>query len=447
MKLTHHRRAAAAAAAATMIVAGVLALPGVASAAGSRFWVSNTVAPVGGGGSSCSAPGYSTVQAAVTAAESLSTATVLICPGTYAEQVQVTGNTHLTIRAARPSVGATLALPATPSDSTTPCDSAPGTGSYQPDQDGLAICGTHAGTVTISNLTFDEAWPGGTCDDSLYGILVGGGDTLKMSYSAIVAGGARPINGCQGGIGIQVGMGWTTPNEVGHAILTHDTISGYQKNGMTIDGKYSSARISYDTVEGAGPTTQTAQNGIQVSNGAFAAISHTTVSGNECNLYSTVEEDCGPNDFTQYQATGILFYGAAVGSSITDCVLSRNDEGFYGYSMSPTLAPSAEASIKYTTFTHNRYEGAVLDQGNWLLASDHINNSAEAVYLYQYQGQSYGSHTVVAGSTLRHDHAALQIASDNAATGDFPGSILFKDTRISAPILSNAANYTVTVQP
>ena len=53
----------------------------------------------------------------------------------------------------------------------------------------------------------------------------------------------------------------------------------------------------------------------------------------------------------------------------------------------------------------------------------------------------------MAGSTLRHDHAALQIASDNAATGDFPGSILLKDTRISAPILSNAANYTVTVQP
>jgi Right handed beta helix region len=443
MKFSHHRRVAAVAAAASMIVAGVLvALPGIASASGSMFWVSNTVATVGGGGTSCASPGYSTVQAAVTAAESLTTATVLICPGTYAEQVQVTGNTHLTIRAARPSVGATLSLPATPVDSTTPCDTAPGTGSYQADQDGLAICGTHAGTTTISNLTFDYAWPSGTCYDSLYGILVGGGDTLKMSNSAIVGGGAQPINGCQGGIGIQVGMAWTTPNEVGHVVLTHDSISGYQKNGMTIDGRYSSARISYDTVEGAGPTTQTAQNGIQVSNGAKATISHTTVSGNECNV-----SVCGPNDFTQTQATGILFYGAAAGSSVTDCVISRNDEGFYGYSMSPTLEPSAEGTIKYTTFSHNRYEGAVLDQGHWLLASDHINNSQEAIYLYQYQGQSYGSRTVVAGTTLRRDHAALQIASDNAATGDFSGSILFRDTRINAPILSNASNYTVTVTP
>ena len=76
------------------------------------------------------------MQAAVTAAESLSTATVLVCPGTYAEQVQVTGNTHLTIRAARPAVGATLTLPATPAASTTPCDTAPGTGAYQPTRTG-----------------------------------------------------------------------------------------------------------------------------------------------------------------------------------------------------------------------------------------------------------------------------------------------------------------------
>ena len=66
---------------------------------------------------------------------------MLVCPGTYAEQVQVTQPSHLTIRSAKPSVGATLTLPATPADSTTPCDTATGTGSYQPDQDGFAVCG------------------------------------------------------------------------------------------------------------------------------------------------------------------------------------------------------------------------------------------------------------------------------------------------------------------
>jgi hypothetical protein len=224
--------------ASSLLAFGTLALPGVASAAGSStFWVNNGVPTVAGHGSSCSAPGYSTIQAAVTAAEAVvSTGTVNVCPGTYVEQVQVTANISLTIKPAFPNAGVVLQLPATPANSTTSCDTAPGTGSYQPDQDGFVVCGTSATWVHVSGITFDEAWPAGTCDDSLYGILVGGGSTLKLTGSTIVAAGAIPINGCQGGIGIQVGMAWTTPNEAGHAIISNDTISGYQKNGVTVDG-------------------------------------------------------------------------------------------------------------------------------------------------------------------------------------------------------------------
>jgi hypothetical protein len=58
-------------------------------------------------------------------------------------------------------------------NSTTACDTAPGTGGYQADQDGIVICG--AGSVNITGLTIDPAWASGTCYDSLYGILVGGG--------------------------------------------------------------------------------------------------------------------------------------------------------------------------------------------------------------------------------------------------------------------------------
>ena len=35
----------------------------------------------------------------------------------------------------------------------------------------------------------------------------------------------------------------------------------------------------------------------------------------------------------------------------------------------------------------------MLDQGRWLLASDHINHSEAAIELFQYQGQSYGTTT------------------------------------------------------
>ena len=34
---------------------------------------------------------------------------------------------------------------------------------------------------------------------------------LKLTDSTIAGAGADPINGCQGGVGIQIGMAWTEP--------------------------------------------------------------------------------------------------------------------------------------------------------------------------------------------------------------------------------------------
>jgi len=439
-----HRRIGAAVSAVAVGLLGVIAMPAVASASSSStFWVNNTVAAVSGHGSSCSQPGYTSLQAAVTAAETHASATIKVCPGTYAEQVQVTQPSRLTIEASNPKVGATLTVPATPANSTTPCD---GTGAtpwgYQPDQNGFTVCGTHATTVTVKDLTFDEAWPSGTCNDSLYGILVGGGDTLVMTNSAVVAGGAVPINGCQGGIGIQVGMAWTTPVERGHLTLTNATVSGYQKNGVTVDGAGSTAKISYDSVTGAGQTTQTAQNGIQISNGGYATISHTTVSGNECN-----NSTCGANALTDYQATGVLFYGAKKGSSIVSSTLTHNDIGAYFYSTRATLSSSAEDSLKFSTVLNNRYEGVVLDQGRHLLASDRIQGGKVGLMALQYNGQAYGDYALITSCKLtKSTSAAVQILSDQASSGDKPGNLTFKSTTIKGPILSNSSSYTVTFE-
>src|ERR1700689_3242803 len=252
--------------------AGLLVGQGVAQASGTTLWVS-TATTVSGNGTSCADPGFNTIQSAITAAPA--GATIDVCAGNYTEQLQITqavtivglGNVQVT-------------LPAAPVDSTTACDTAKGTGAFQPDQDGIAICGN--ADVTLNNIVVDAAWPSSTCDDSLYGILVGGGATLTFTDSAVTAAGAYPLNGCQGGVGLQVGMSWTKPVEVGHLSMSDSWVSGYQKNGVTVDGLHSSASITYTTVTGAGPTQQIAQNGIQVSNGANAYIATSTITGNEC---------------------------------------------------------------------------------------------------------------------------------------------------------------------
>ena len=61
-----------------------------------------------GNGTSCAAPGFNTVQAAVTAAPA--GATVKVCGGTYIEQVEITKS--LTLTGTNGTV--TLALPASP---------------------------------------------------------------------------------------------------------------------------------------------------------------------------------------------------------------------------------------------------------------------------------------------------------------------------------------------
>ena len=80
----------------------------------------------------------------------------------------------------------------------------------------------------------------------------------------------EPFSGCQNGIAIAVGrQAWTTS---GTATIASNTIVGYQKGGIVIDGAGSNATITNNTVTGAGTTSVTAQNGIQISRGATADL-------------------------------------------------------------------------------------------------------------------------------------------------------------------------------
>ncbi len=388
-----------------------------ASASAASLWVSSTT-PVSSPHSSCVHPGYSTIQSAITAATSGSS--IHVCPGTYTEQLTI--EEPLKLIAVDGAGSAKVVLPAIPANSTTPCDKAPGTEDFQPDQDEVSIC--TAGTVGITGLTFEPKWPEHTCDDSLYGILVAGGATLVASNVSVDGGGAFPINGCQGGVAIQVGMAWTTPVEVGKATLSHDTVGEYQKNGITIDGKESSAKISTTIVTGAGATPETAQNGIQVSNGALATIQTSTISGNECDNAS-----CGSNAFAQTQATGVLFYGAAHGSKVITSTLKENDIGAYFVSTNPTQPHTPEVTISQDEMSADRYEGVALDQGDASVKSDTIVGPGNiGIELFQYEQQTYAPTSSASGDTIENmGGAAVEVQSDKAP-GDHPGSFTISNS-------------------
>ena len=209
---------------------------------------------------------------------------------------------------------------------------------------------------------------------------------------------------------------------------------------MTIDGKGSTAQLYEDTVTGIGQTTGIAQNGIQVSNGAQATITKTTVSGNECDV-----SVCGPNALTQTQSTGVLFYGAAKGTLLTDSLIENNDIGVYYASSDPTLSPKSEVGMTDNVIRNNRYEGILFDQGRSKIAGNKISAGNVGIMFIQYNGQTYGDDDAVTATIVKGQSvAAIEVLSDLSPTGDKPGDDTFTNCSISGVVLDNAANYHLT---
>jgi hypothetical protein len=410
----------------------IVAVPASAGASPARsIWVSSaTVAAADDG---CGAPGFNTIQSAIAAAPS--GATIRVCAGTYVEQLAITRS--LTLRA----VGAVvIRLPPRPVDSRTACDTKPGTGTFKPDQDGIVVCGDVR--AAIDGLTIDAAWPRSTCDDSLFGVLVAGGATLDFSGSRITAAGAVPLNGCQGGIGIQIGMAWTAPVEIGHAVLRHDRVSGYQKNGIEVDGAGSTARIDATRVRGAGATKAIVQNGIEVNGGAFARITGSTIVGNRCDARS-----CGPNSLRQSQSAGVLFIGAARDSAIARSTLAGNDIGVYNLSTSAGAPSAPTVSITANRFSGDRREAILLDQGFAAIDGDQIlGGGAVGIQILQDSLQSYAARgSARSDRIMGMSRAAVQVLSDHA-TGDPPGSSMIARSVVgdsAANVLNDSSNYRV----
>jgi hypothetical protein len=367
-----------------------------------------------------------------------------VCAGTYKEQVVIAKPDKV---GADP--GATLQVPASPANSTTACDVAE-------EQDLVTICG--AGRVTISGLALDGSWTGPVnCAHQYSAVLVAGNSDLTMTGTTIVHAGAEPINGCQAGIGILIGR--ARNSQVGNAQLKGDLIEGYQKTGIVIDGPGSVAKISGLTIKSKA-TSEQSQNGIQVSRGATAKISSTTIEGNECNSAL-----CGPNtkgfgveEWEEAEdATGILFYEAASGSTVKSSTIDGNDIGIYN-----TLSGAgATTAIKGNTLKANRYWGVAIDEGTANLNSNTISGPGLAgVQIVQYakheqfhepsRGQAAGARGIGKSDTISGmTKCAIEGLSDNEP-GDLAGSLtlansLAKFSGNAAAVCNNNTNGKLTI--
>jgi hypothetical protein len=365
-----------AAAGGSLAVTGVLitsalmtSAPAANASAPPVYWVS-TAGTSTAADTSCRTAAYNSVQQAVSAAETHEAGhahavpVIDICPGTYAEQVTIGGSLVLT-RAPVPARlgGVTIELPASVGAdqgmglSATNCQYGDVAQGISAPQSVLEVCAagpdginTTGVDVTVRGLTVSGNWPSDVCNDSLYGILVGGGATLSLSDSTVEHVGANPLTsagGCQGGVALQIGFAPTS--QIGRAYLSDDTVRTYQKNGITVDGAGSYAAIDHVVVAGSGPTPYTAQNGIQVSFGATGSVTRTSITGNN---YT------GPN---YASAAGILVYGGGgsvcglgansplvTRASFTGNTLTGNDVGIGMYNLNSACTGAASTPTRDT---------------------------------------------------------------------------------------------------
>ena len=134
----------------------------------------------------------------------------------------------------------------------------------------------HPGTSGSVNLA--------TISGARYFGVVNDGAAVDVSNSTISAIGENPFNGTQHGVAIyystfHVQGGPASGSASG--TISGNTITQYQKGGITVSGAGASASVLDNSVTGLGPVNFIAQNGIQISFGATAVVRGNSVSGND----------------------------------------------------------------------------------------------------------------------------------------------------------------------
>ena len=250
-------------------------------------------------GTSCSKPGFNSIEAAVNA--SGPNDTVLVCPGTYPEIVTVDpGKDNLTVRSTTPLAAVIQAPPTIALDLV----------NFK-----SIVRITTSRNVSLIGFRITGPGPAG-CDSIRFGVRVDGNGSANILRNHITEIRDTPFSGCQNGVAIQVGR--TADGQTGQALIAGNRIDRYQKNGPTIDNVGSSAIIVGNDIQGIGPTVVIAQNGIQVSRGATAQVRDNRVRDHAYII---------PANLPEFTATGILLFQSASTTVVERNRLNGNQDG------------------------------------------------------------------------------------------------------------------------
>lgn len=190
----------------------------------------------------------------------------------------------------------------------------------------------------FSGIAFNNA--GGTVSNSL---ITGVRDT--------------PFSGTQHGVGIYA---FNNDGVARTLNVTNNTIIDFQKNAMALSGDRLTVNVSGNTITGAGATSVTAQNGIQVSYGATGSVTNNTVSG----IWYT------PNGWS---ASGILLYDSGGTVQVSENRVSNTQNAIYAYSTSMNATNNVIVGSQYGI---TAYETMMSANNNTL------TNSTTGIYGY-----------------------------------------------------------------
>ena len=349
----------------------------------------------------CAGPGthYTTIQAAVNAP---GVTTVEVCPGTYPEQVTITGNLTLKGIASGTSDAAVVVVPAggLMTNGVTDIFGFPT----------AAQILVQNATVTISHITVDGANDGLTdCSVDAIGIYyqnASGTITDNAVRNVLLA---PALQGCQDGLAINVES--TTGSSV---TVSNNSVRNYDKNGITASGPDNGSpgpnvTVTGNTVIGLGATTVIAQNGIQVGYGATGKVTSNNVIDD---IYIN-PPGCAPSCTG---SSGILIYGSA-NVTISDNTVESTQFGIVPVTESATLTANG------TIIRSNHVGGTQLFDAIDL-CSDGDTAHSNVIYGSEQSGihlddecpPSTGSDTIVTGNTINEACAGVLLGTGSGNT-------------------------------
>jgi hypothetical protein len=238
---------------------------------------------------------YSTIQAAINAAYSGDV--IQVAAGIYEEQLHITTN-NLSILGAGKSYTTVLAPNVLASSFLT------GTNNNRP-----VVFADGVDTFTLKDITIDGAGKGNANYRFIgLGFWNAGGIVENVDVLRIMD---TPFSGSQHGVGVYA---YSNTTGIDYNIACSNmTVDDYQKNGMALMGADLTIALDNITIIGAGATTVTAQNGIQIGYGTGGTIINSNISGN---IYAG----------SGWSSAGILAYQGAP-LAITNTIVANNYVG------------------------------------------------------------------------------------------------------------------------